>query len=158
MNNKIIKVSVVIPSRNRLDSLILAIDSIINQKLHNCDIEIVVIDDGSDKPLKQALEKKFDDRVIIIRNESSLGGGTSRRIGVENSSGDYIAFLDDDDYYLENKITDLVSYLECNKNVDAVFGSVIRESKNAAVTSKYLVDNETIKLLNAYLVYIQMVL
>jgi glycosyltransferase involved in cell wall biosynthesis len=82
-------VSVVIPSRNREESLKKVIENIKN--LDYEDIEIIVIDDGSDR--KYSL---INEEILILRNKNSLGASICRNIGIKHASGEYILMIDDD--------------------------------------------------------------
>ena len=99
-------VSVIIPSYNRFKYLINAINSVLNQTYKN--IEIIVINDGSEE--EEYYNYKFDSKVNIIHleeNQKELKGFSSdsiRNIGVKEASGKFIAFLDDDDIWMEEKI------------------------------------------------------
>lgn len=95
-------VSVVIPSKNRPDLVIATLVSVIDQTYDN--IEILVVDDGSDMPLAPLLKDRFSDRVLCLRNDQSLGGAVARNRGAQSAHGDYIAFLDDDDLWLPKKL------------------------------------------------------
>lgn len=104
------KVSVIIPTYNRFQSLMVAIRSVQNQTYKN--IEIIVIDDCSTQ--KEYTEYDFtkEDKVIYkrleinnrIKHNSKYAQGLTRNEGILIATGEYIAFLDDDDYYYPNKI------------------------------------------------------
>ncbi len=98
------KVSVVIPTYNRAEFLERAIKSVLDQTFQ--DFEIVVINDAcTDGGQTDAVMKRFaDDRIIYVRHETNKGIGVARNTGVLNSSGEYIAFLDDDDAWLPQKL------------------------------------------------------
>lgn len=104
MNNK--KVSVIIPTYNRFDVLFRALDSVLNQSYK--EIEIIVVDDNYDNiELRNKIKTKIKEEysnVIYLCADKHLGGALARNIGIENSSGDFIAFLDDDDEYKSSKI------------------------------------------------------
>ena len=99
-------VSVIIPCFNRIDELINAVNSIINQSYNN--LEILIIDDYSTIDIKSSLNKINDKRIKYFKTIINGGVTESRKYGIEKSSGDLITFLDDDDYLttncLENKI------------------------------------------------------
>ena len=101
-----IKVSVIIPIYNVEKYLEDCLNSVINQTLK--DIEIICIDDCSTDNSVSILEEfaKKDNRIIIIKNEENRGAGYTRNIGIKNSNGEYIGFVDSDDYiskdYFEN--------------------------------------------------------
>ena len=97
-----IKVSVIIPVYNVEPYLKEALDSVINQTLR--EIEIICIDDCSTDNSYNILEEyaKKDNRIIIIKNEENLGVGISRNKGIRLSKGEYIGFVDGDDYIVNN--------------------------------------------------------
>ena len=93
-----IKVSVIIPIYNAYDYLRPAMDSVVSQTL--TDIEIICVDDGStDKSLHILKEyKKADPRIRII-TETNAGPATARNTGLRRARGEYVAFLDADDFF-----------------------------------------------------------
>ncbi|MDA7572552.1 glycosyltransferase [bacterium] len=116
MDNKE-KVSVVIPSFNRYKYLKNALESIFNQTYEN--IEIIVVNDGSTQ--KEYYEESFSNISFIHLEQNQkeihgFGPGSIRNFGIAKASGDYIAFLDDDDYWLPNKIHQQIENLKKTKN------------------------------------------
>jgi glycosyltransferase involved in cell wall biosynthesis len=95
-------VSIVIPTINRSKLLLRAVNSAISQTYR--DIEIIVVVDGPDDDTFNALKNINDKRVKSIFLEKSVGGAEARNVGVRNSVGEWIAFLDDDDELLPVKI------------------------------------------------------
>lgn len=94
-------VSVIITTRNRLDLLQRAVKSVINQTYTN--IELIVVDDGSEDGTEDwCNNQKF--KYLRIPKYESRGGNYARNLGINSSSGDFLAFLDDDDYWLPEKI------------------------------------------------------
>lgn len=91
------KVSVVIPVYNVEKYLVECIDSVINQTFK--DIEIICVNDGSTDDSLAILEyyAKLDDRIKIITQENR-GLGNARNVGMRHASGDYLIFIDSDDY------------------------------------------------------------
>jgi glycosyltransferase involved in cell wall biosynthesis len=96
-----VKVSVVIPSYNRED-VKEAVKSALNQTVK--EIEVIVVDDHSEVPVSNHLSDIEDQRLKIIRHEENRGGSAARNTGIEESKGQYIAFLDDDDKWKEEKL------------------------------------------------------
>ncbi len=92
------KVSVIIPVYNVEKYLSKCLDSVINQTLK--DIEIICIDDGSTDNSLSILEEyaKKDKRIKIIK-QKNLGAGAARNKGLEVAKGDYLSFLDSDDFF-----------------------------------------------------------
>ena len=100
-------VSVIIPTYNRYEVLFRAIDSVVNQNYKN--IEIIVVDDNyNNLELRNKIEFKIKNEysnVKYIIPDEHLGGALARNLGVENSAGEYLAFLDDDDEYTSDKVS-----------------------------------------------------
>ncbi|WRR79273.1 glycosyltransferase family 2 protein [Escherichia coli] len=106
------KVSVIIPTYGRPDNLKRAIDSVIEQTYKN--IEIIVIDDNginSKKGHETSTLVRHYPHIIYIKLEKNSGGGMARNKGIERASGDYITFLDDDDYYYPEKIQKQLKFM-----------------------------------------------
>lgn len=110
-------ISVIIPTRNRSSQLIKAIDSALSQTWAN--IEIIVVDDASDDETSNIIPTKYSD-IKYIRNTSPQGGSFARNIGIKNSNGIYIAFLDDDDTWLPEKLELQVSQFKSRDDVSLV--------------------------------------
>lgn len=92
------KVSVVIPIYNIEKYLRQCLDSVVNQTLK--DIEIICINDGSTDNSLDILEEyqKNDDRIKIVNLKENMGVSNARNKGIELASGEYIGFVDPDDY------------------------------------------------------------
>tara|TARA_B100000886_G_scaffold100574_1_gene66807 strand:+ start:432 stop:1157 length:726 start_codon:yes stop_codon:yes gene_type:complete len=101
------KVSAIIPSYNRFKYLKNAVDSVLNQNYKN--LEIIIINDGSDE--EEYYNHKFPKSVKIVhlkQNQKKIHGfgpGAIRNFGTDQASGDYLAFLDDDDIWLPDKLS-----------------------------------------------------
>jgi len=108
-------VSAIIPTYNRPEYLRGAIDTALGQTYGN--IEVVVVDDGSNKAYAEDIVRTYSDDVQIVQHKTNKGLSAARNTGIEKSNGDYIAFLDDDDRWHETKIQKQVTAL--NKNRDA---------------------------------------
>ena len=92
-----VKVSVIIPLYNVENYLKQCLDSVVNQTLK--EIEIICINDGSTDNSKQILEDyaRKDDRIKIINRKNS-GQGVARNVGIKYAKGEYIGFVDSDDW------------------------------------------------------------
>jgi len=104
-------VSVIIPTYNRSVLLMKTIDSVLNQTYNN--IEIIVVDDGSQEDLTENLNNIK--KLKYYRIPNSGGPSKPRNLGIKKSNGKYIAFIDDDDLWVNNKIEIQVNKLEKNK-------------------------------------------
>ncbi len=112
-SNKGPLVTAVITTHNRYNLVLQAIHSVQSQTYSN--IELIVVDDASNKDIKEKLGEKAQEdgfRYIYIGQEESKGGNHARNIGILNGKGKYIAFLDDDDEWMPEKIEKQVSMLE----------------------------------------------
>lgn len=99
------KVSVIIPTRNRL-SVVRAVKSVLAQDYS--DIEVIVVDDGSSDEydiLEILAEFKNEERVKICGYKSVKGSAFARNYGVEFATGEFVTFLDSDDAFLLNCIS-----------------------------------------------------
>jgi len=96
-------VSVVIPTRNRPELVLRAVRSALAQTLP--ELEVVVVIDGPDPATVEALRGVGDDRVRPIELEKSGGAPAARNHGVDAAHAEWVAFLDDDDEWLPEKLT-----------------------------------------------------
>lgn len=90
-------VTVVIPTRNRATILAGALASALGQR--DVAIEVIVIDDGSTDDTPALLARISDDRLNIIRQQTSRGVSAARNHGLRRARGEWVAFLDDDDLW-----------------------------------------------------------
>ncbi|USD43542.1 glycosyltransferase family 2 protein [Vibrio sp. SCSIO 43135] len=99
------KVSVIIPTYNCKQYLNKALSSVVEQS--HRDLEVIVIDDNSNDGSDELLQywASVDSRIKVL-NQPGLGASMARNIGIAQATGDYIAFLDADDFWLPNKIVD----------------------------------------------------
>lgn len=111
-------VSVVIPVRNGREYIAEALQSVLNQTYTN--LEIIVIDDGSDD-FDYITLQSLDSRIRVICL-SGHGVSCARNIGMAASSGRYIAFLDADDVWFPGKLMAQIRYFEEHPEVGCVFG------------------------------------
>lgn len=119
-------VSAIITTHNRSILLKRAIESVLNQTFR--DIECIVVDDKSTDNTKDVCKEYPTVKYIYIPPEESKGGNYARNIGIKTSKGKYCAFLDDDDYWLPNKIEKQVELIEekgcelvyCGKKMERV--------------------------------------
>ena len=126
-----ILVSVIIPCFNASNTIKRAVDSVLKQKVEGL-IEIIIIDDNSKDGTFKYLEKLISNENFIFRilkNERNKGVGFSRRKGIEVARGEFIAFLDSDDFWLENKLEKQLDLFK-NKNNQIVFSDYFVENNS----------------------------
>jgi GalNAc5-diNAcBac-PP-undecaprenol beta-1,3-glucosyltransferase len=97
----VVRVSTVIVSYNRVELLHRAVQSALDQTVR--DAEVIVVDNCSKFDIHEAMAR-YGDAVRAIRTERNLGCGPARNVGVRIATGDFVAFLDDDDYWKPNKL------------------------------------------------------
>lgn len=120
------KISVIMPVYNGELFLQPAIDSLLVQS--ETDWELIVVDDGSKDRTPQLLESYADERIKVFR-QANQGEAGARNAGLQQATGEYIAFLDADDLYLPKALEDLRSYLDSHPQFDVVFsdGDIFNE-------------------------------
>ena len=94
------KVSVIIPTFNRLSLISRAIDSVLKQTFKP--FEIIVVDDGSSDNTSTFIKNNY--KSVKLIKQKNLGVSKARNVGIKNSSGDWIALLDSDDEWKKNKL------------------------------------------------------
>ena len=102
------KISIIIPVYNVEKYIGICLESLVNQSYKN--IEIIVVDDGStDDSMKviKSYEKKYP-KLIKALSEKNAGPSSARNLGLKNATGDYISFVDSDDY-IDNNCYEIIS-------------------------------------------------
>lgn len=124
LDRKKYKVSVIIPFFNRAGQTITSVKSALNQTYNN--IEIILVDDGSTDDISDIIKFIKDySNIKLVNVEKNSGPATARNIGIEQASGDYIAFLDSDDEFMESKIADQLDMM-IKHNLNISYTSYIR--------------------------------
>ncbi len=98
-------ISVIIPTYNRCQFIVDAIESVLKQDIEKYQIEIIVIDDGSVDNTKEVLKKYIDPGRTQYYWQKNCGAGYSRNIGISKAKGDWITFLDSDDVWLSSHLS-----------------------------------------------------
>ncbi len=105
------KVTVIIPTYNRLPMLKEAVDSVLAQDFE--DMELIVVDDGSTDGTAEEMNR-YGGRVKLIRHSLNRGVSAARNKGIVHARGRYIAFLDSDDLWVKGKLKIQVAFLDDN--------------------------------------------
>ena len=113
-----VKVSVIIPAKNRSCLVERAVKSVLAQK-GEFDLEIVLIDDGS-KPALSKIIGEVTSKTKLIRNNKSLGATQARNQGLEIANGELVAFLDSDDWWKDDCLLTAVKVLNRQKDMGGV--------------------------------------
>ena len=128
-------VSVVMPAYNCEKYIAQAIRSVLQQSV---DLELIIIDDNSADKTSEVIHSFLqDDRIRYVKNQSNMGVATSRNKGIALAKGRYIAFLDADDYWSEDKLEKQLGLME---QTNAVISSTGRElmDENGNLTGKII--------------------
>lgn len=120
------KISIIIPCYKVENVLDRCIKSVVNQDLK--DIEIILIDDKSPDSVPYICDcwSKRDKRIKVIHKEKNEGLGYARNSGLKIATGEYVAFVDSDDYIAQNMYSTLYKCSD-NSQIDAVFCGLIQE-------------------------------
>lgn len=102
-------ISVIIPTYNRCRLLKFTIESILSQTYD--DIELLIIDDGSDDPTNEMIESLHDSRIRYFNIGRTKDIAKVRNFGLNASTGEYIAFCDDDDLWVKDKLEKQLKYI-----------------------------------------------
>lgn len=132
-------VSVIIPTYKNRGGLIGSVESALSQDYEGL-IEVIVVDDNDPQSLfrkhTEELMTQYNDnpKVKYIRHDVNKNGAAARNTGLRAAKGDLIAFLDDDDLFLQGKLTKQVAYLCEHPEFDAVYCHARRGNHVASTT------------------------
>ncbi len=111
-------ISVIIPVYNRQDTVETAIASVLGQSFG--DIEVIIVDDGSD-PAQQFPEDMMRDRRIrLVRHNQNRGAAAARNTGARQARGIWLAWLDSDDFWDRDKLLKQVAYLDSKSDAQNI--------------------------------------
>lgn len=131
------KVSVVIPLYNEESYIEECINSVINQTYKN--FEIIIVDDNSIDDSLKVVKKIKDKRIKIIELKENKGVSNARNVGVEYSTGDYLCFLDSDDYWRYDKIEKQIKFI---KNKSFIYSNYMYVDKYGKKIKEVIVPNK----------------
>lgn len=122
-------VSIILPSYNSSKFLEESINSVLNQSYDTW--ELIIVDDDSTDGSKEIITKfsKLDDRIKSLFLEKNIGAAKSRNIAIKQSKGKYIAFLDSDDIWVDNKLEKQILFMK-EKQVAFSFTTYQRINEN----------------------------
>ncbi|MEH2179250.1 glycosyltransferase family 2 protein [Nostoc sp.] len=112
------KVSVSIPTFNRVNLLPFAIDSVLNQSEQ--DFELIICDDGSSDGTPELMSQYTDNRIKYIRHQQNIGKSNNMRSGFDAASGEYFIKFDDDDRLTPDFLASTAAILAEDSSIDFV--------------------------------------
>jgi glycosyltransferase involved in cell wall biosynthesis len=101
--------SIILPCYNREKRILRAIESVLKQNF--TDFELIIIDDASTDGTLKIIQSVNDDRIKVIANKTNQERCVSRNTGIAEANGEYICFLDSDDYHLDNHLQELHDFV-----------------------------------------------
>ncbi|MBO7573846.1 MAG: glycosyltransferase family 2 protein [Bacilli bacterium] len=130
-------VSIITPAYNASSFIEATIDSVIKQDYSNW--EMIIINDFSSDTTGKIIDEysKKDKRIVVINNPSNQGVARSRNNGIKAAKGKYIAFLDSDDLWKENKLTKHIGFMEEN-NIAITYSYYETFSSDASKPTKLI--------------------
>lgn len=122
------KISVIMSAYNAQNTIRRAIRSVLNQT--HKDVELIVVNDCSTDDTEKIIKKYKDNRIVYIKHDVNLGAGCARNTGIKHATGDYIAFLDSDDYYNKEYLQTMADGTEDGKFDIVSSGYIAIEGKH----------------------------
>ena len=115
------KVSVIVPTYNRAHMITEAIESVLSQTFK--DFELIIVDNYSTDDTESIVKSYVDKRIRYFKNQNNGLVSINRNYGIQKSGGEYIAFLDDDDLWLPEKLEKQVELLDSSKQLGLVYSN-----------------------------------
>jgi len=136
--NKIPFFSIVVPTYNRAGFICKAIESVLIQTFN--DFELIIVDDGSTDNTKEVIEKYNDSRIKYFYQKNKERSA-ARNEGIRKSKGEYITFLDSDDYYLPQRLENLYNGIISKGSPIAFFYTGISFEKDGVILEREEINN-----------------
>ena len=137
------KVSIIIPVYNSSKYLKECINSVIKQTYKN--LEIIIVNDKSTDNSLEIINSFSDKRIIVINLEKNSGVSIARNKGVEASTGDYICFLDSDDYWNLRKIEKQVKFIKNKAFIYSDYEFLKNNKRHRVNVPKYMTYKDALK-------------
>lgn len=147
-----VKISVIIPLYNAEKYLKKCIDSVLNQTIK--DIEIILINDGSTDDSEKIVDKyiKENKANIIKYNQRNQGQAVARNKGIELAQGEFVTFIDSDDYIDKTMLEDLYNEAKI-KDLDIVICDYFEEQEDKLIYKKQILREHT-DLIKDYILFV----
>ena len=155
-SDKYLKFSIIIPCHNTGDYLDICLQSLLNQTIGIDNLELIIIDDASDDDKTVAklkeYEKQYPDNIILIINEKNMGPGGCRNVAINYASGEYVAYVDSDDWIDSYALERLYNFASSYSADVVEFGNTVisvHDGKEAHIINDdekpklYVIDDET---------------
>lgn len=142
--------SIIVPVYNAEKTICRCIDSIINQTYMYW--ELILINDGSnDNSGKICDEYSQKDERIKVFHKDNGGVSSARNMGLHNANGEWVTFVDSDDWVKESYLSNLLNHVD--NNIDLVFSYSEIHTKNSSIKEKY--SSKVVTLDNLYIAFLE---
>lgn len=131
-------ISVIIPLYNKEKSITDTINSVLNQTFK--DFELIIVNDGS-KDNSLSVVNQFTDKRVKIIDKPNGGVSSARNVGILNAKYEYIAFLDGDDLWAPNHLTEIVKLIEFDESI-FIYATQFKKIKNKEELKNNIFDTE----------------
>ncbi|SDU77140.1 Glycosyl transferase family 2 [Jiangella alkaliphila] len=123
-------ITVVIPTKDRREGVLAAIDSVVAQTYRNW--QLIVVDDGSTDGTAEAIEPLLaDERIELVRRERAGGVSAARNAGLAQARGDYVAYLDSDNVWTPDFLEVMVAFVRTRSlRFGYAVSELVEEKKN----------------------------
>ena len=132
------KFSIIIPCYNRYNAMKNCLESLENQTFKN--FEVIIVDDCSTDDSFEKLEeyeKKTSLNIKLLKNAQNLGAGLTRNNALNNATGEFVVFIDSDDY-IENDALETLNRLLVEEKVDCIIFDYFKDISSAKLRKKSL--------------------
>ncbi|MBG9770457.1 glycosyltransferase family 2 protein [Bacillus vallismortis] len=149
------KISIVIPVYNSEDLISECLDSLVNQTMPTDDYEIICVDDksaDSSLDILKQYKKKYENIVVIERTENSGGPGAPRNDGIKIAKGEYILFVDSDDYLGNEALLRWYNFSKENQS-DITLGKLKGVNGRGVPKSMFNETNADVDLVNSRIIF-----
>ena len=119
--------SVIIPVYNAEEYISRCLGSVLTQ---NVDLEIILVDDGSEDNSLSIIKKNKNQNIKYVEHKSNRGQGAARNTGLRQANGEYILFMDCDDWYEKGALSGLKSQIEASSYPDVIIFSFNIKNEN----------------------------
>lgn len=146
--------SIIVPTYNSENYITYLLDSLVSQKYEKTDFEVLFVDDCSQDKTVDTIRKyeKILNIKIVVLEENSGGPGKPRNIGIENAKGEYIFFIDSDDFIDSDTLKDADEFLSHNYN-DALLLKMGGTNGRGAPQSMFKKTENDVKLWESRIIY-----
>lgn len=133
-------ISIIMPTYNAEDNISEAVDSILTQTYSHW--ELLIIDDKSTDNTLKILEKYNEYNINIIKLKENMGVANARNIGIGKSNGNFIAFLDTDDLWYENKLEKQYQHMIDNDSAMSYTSYDVINDRGKSINKELIVPNK----------------